>query len=72
MTSRAESRADKPIEQQLGWINADLDALDLAVQQVAERQDEQDSRNSRNTALLLSTAVGFAASAVAFALNFLR
>lgn len=72
MTSRAERRAEMSVERQLALINADLDALDLAVTQIDERQDRFDTRLGRSSALLLSAAVAFSASAVAFALNFLR
>lgn len=72
MTSRAESRIDMGQDKQLQLINADLDALDLAATQMAMRQDRQDSRLDRNSTLLLTSAVGFSAAAVAFALNFLR
>lgn len=72
MTSRAESRIDMNAEKQLQLINADLDAMDLAVTQTAARQDRQEARLDRNTWLLVTSSVGFSAAAIAFAMGFLR
>ncbi len=72
MTSRAESRLEMSPERQLILINADLDALDLATTQVIDRQEKHETKLARNSGLLLAASVAFSASAIAFALGFLR
>lgn len=72
MTSRAESRLELSQERQFILINTDIDAIHLAITQIVNTQEKQESRLNRNSGMLLTAAVGFSATAIAFALNFLR
>lgn len=69
MGSRAQDRLNLDQARWRVMVDNDLDAIEAMVEKLVENDDRQAARADRNSWLLVTTAIGFAVTAIFFAIG---
>ena len=69
MSSRAQDRLNLDLDRWRLMVDNDLDALEATAKKLVEADERQAARADRNSWLLITTAIGFATTAIFFAVG---
>lgn len=69
MGSRAQDRLNLDLDRWRLMVDNDLDALEATAKKLVEADERQAARADRNSWLLVTTAIGFAMTAIFFAIG---